>query len=135
MPQAIEDKIEPYIEPLVLPLLFKCLFWLFVFIGSMFAVPGRGIGLSDGTLEIIWNTLYLSVDAVSVLVVVYLALMWLKIIKPRALIKSNNPLFLQLRWIVVAFALFVMVYALGETFDLVWWKIDSLIRPAIETAG
>jgi hypothetical protein len=131
-----EDKIEPYIEPLVLPLIFKCLFWLFVLIGSMFSVPGRGIGLSDEALQMIWNTLYLSVDVVSVLVAVYLALLWLKVIKPRALIKSSKPLFLQLRWIVVVVGLFVMVGALGQSFTLARSLLDSLMHPgAIELAA
>jgi len=128
------DKIEPFIEPLLIPLFLKALYWIFV-LSLVVTKFNLSYFIGENGVYLFLEILYFSTHVASVAVLVYLILLWLKVIKPRALIKGNHPIWLQWRWSLVLIALFVIVYALGESFDMIWWKIVSIIHPPIETAG
>ncbi|MFA6446891.1 MAG: hypothetical protein WCW31_01380 [Patescibacteria group bacterium] len=135
MNPTTEDKIEPYLEPLMVPLVFWALFWLFVTFLLVLGPSFVQIVWLRQIVSFLYGFLTVAPLLSSVLVLIYEILLWLKMVKPRALIKSVNPVFLKLRWAMVVIALFVIVPALIQSFGLASNTVDYWLHPPIETAG
>jgi hypothetical protein len=102
------DKVEPYLEPLMVPVLVEIVFWFFVLVFGPFDTE-----MYDWVINV-YRVVHYSVP---VLVLLYEILLWLKVVKPRALIKSTHPAFLKLRWIVVVIGLYVTMWMLKGAVD------------------
>ncbi len=121
------DKIEPYLEPLSLPILVEGSFWLFLLVEY---VASQFLGPFGNAPFVLFINFYSAFRYLSpILVLVYEALLWLKLVKPRALIKSTNPVFLKLRWIVVVVGLYLCMNALRESIDFAYWAIQNWLHP------
>lgn len=95
----MSDKYEPYLEPLFIPGVMGVLLGLDIVFDSFLLGPGARYDIYAQIYNVVASTLTLSFIPISLIILLYEALVIVKVIKPIVFVKTKSKFYKFLRWL------------------------------------